>query len=129
MTITKDIARSNRDRLRTVMAAIKAAHVAINDIQYDRGNYREDVTPYERAMLSYISGHLFSDEVLLGRADRAFNDIISYRPEAKIDPANWEAVERQEYKADDAAQAQVMLAQSDIRISIRELREIVGGAA
>ncbi|MEC3910083.1 hypothetical protein U5A82_06215 [Sphingobium sp. CR2-8] len=115
--MTRDEARKARDLLRVELNAVRKRDEAITHILYSNGNYRTSVTIEEREALLAEHSIVWRERSRLARFDRAYNDIIAYRPDAKLDPADrdhetrWEAWDGQDWKQEKAEAAQAWLAE------------------
>ena len=108
--LTRDEARAARDAERPAYRAKQTRMKELNSTIYVNGNYNPDLSIEHRSVLLDELNTLSSSILVSARQDRAYNDIIAYRPDANVDPDNWEAVDKQEWKREKAITAQVFLA-------------------
>lgn len=108
--MTRDEARAARDAARPAYRAMQARMKELNATIYINGNYDPAMPLEERAQQLSELRQIQGDILILARHDGAYNDIIAYRPDAKVDPDNWEAVDAQGWKKVKAEAAQEYLA-------------------
>jgi len=126
--ITRDEARTAREPVKALLQSLRAEMDTLSSAIYDNGNYKADLALEERESLLDQLNKAGRDILVVGRLSQAYTDIIAYRAEAKLDPADryhptkWEAWDKQDWKQEKAEKAQAWLAEQ--RAAVEHAKQV-----